>query len=113
MSELADNAALTRLKTRLALPDRAPDQAFVRRVALEAEVLSMQAQAVRARRGQIAVDVSAAAALLLAARELGTIAEPAADLLLPVGDGMGTAAVVAAVLMLLAAMFTAAREARA
>jgi hypothetical protein len=113
MSKLADNPGLTRLKARLALPERAPDEAFVRRVALEAEVLSMQAQAVRARRGQIAVDVSAAAALLLAARQLGTIAEPAAELLLPVGDGMGTAAVVAALLMLLAAVFGAAREARA
>lgn len=112
MSGETEGAALARLRQRLALPERVPDEAFVRRVALEAEVLAMEAQAVRARRGQIAVDISAAGALLLAARELGTIAEPAAELLIPLGDGMGTAALMCALLLLLVAGVFTAREAR-
>ena len=107
-----DPAALTILKARLALRERAPDETFVRRVALEVEAGSIATAAARERRGQLAIDISAAGALRLAARELGSIAAPAADLLLPIHDGIGTAAVLAALLMLLLAGFTVSREAR-
>ena len=101
---------LARLAQRLAIPERAPDAAFVARVELEVEALAMIERAARERRGQLAVDISAAGALLLAAKELATIAEPAAELLMPLPSGMEAALFVCAVGSLLVAAVAAVRE---
>lgn len=107
------NDKLARLTARLAIPERAPDEAFVARVELEMEARAIIERAARERRGQLAVDISAAGALLLAAKELGTIAKPAAELLMPLPSGMGAAAFVCALVSLAVAAVVSVREERA
>ncbi|HEX8513368.1 MAG TPA: hypothetical protein VF688_09715 [Allosphingosinicella sp.] len=80
---------LARLARRLALPDRAPDEAFVARVRLARSAADLAREAERSRREQLLVEVGGGAALLLAAAQLGPIGEQAAALLAPLATGLG------------------------
>ena len=80
---------LARLARRVALPERAPDDAFVARVQLARRARALEQEAARDRREQVLVEAGAGAALLLAAHQLTTIGEQAAALLAPLATGLG------------------------
>ena len=80
---------LSRLAARLALPDRAPDEAFVARVALARGAADLARAAARSRREQLLVEIGGGGALLLAAHQIGRIGEQAATLLAPLATGLG------------------------
>lgn len=80
---------LARLSRRLALPERAPDEAFVARVRLARSAAGLARQAERSRREQLAVEIGGGGALLLAAHQLGQVGEQAAALLAPVATSLG------------------------
>jgi hypothetical protein len=80
---------LDRLARRLALPERAPDEAFVARVRLARNAAGLAREAERSRREQLVVEIGGGGALLLAASQLGRIGEQAATLLAPLASGLG------------------------
>lgn len=81
--------ALARLARRLALPERAPDEAFVARVRMARAAAGLAREAAASRREQMAIEIGGGAALLLAAHQLGRIGEQAADLLAPAATSLG------------------------
>lgn len=80
---------LARLARRLALPERAPDEAFVARVLLARSAAELARQAERSRREQLIVEIGGGGALLFAAHQLGQVGEQAANLLTPVATSLG------------------------
>ena len=81
--------SLARLVRRLALPERAPDEAFVARVQLARRARSLEQAAARDRREQLLVEVGAGAVLLLAAHQIAAVGEQAAALFAPLATGLG------------------------
>ena len=80
---------LHRLARRLALPERAPDEAFVARVRLARSACDLALEAKRSRREQLMIEIGGGAALLFAAHRLGQVGEQAAALLAPLVTGLG------------------------
>ncbi|HEX8625813.1 MAG TPA: hypothetical protein VF782_12165 [Allosphingosinicella sp.] len=80
---------LDRLARRLALPERAPDEAFVARIRLARSAAELVGEAERSRREQLVIEISGGGALLLAASQLGQIGEQAAHLLAPLATSLG------------------------
>jgi hypothetical protein len=80
---------LARLARRLALPDRAPDEAFVARIRLARSAADLAREAARSRREQLLVEIGGGGALLIAASQLGRIGEQAASLLAPIATSLG------------------------
>ncbi|HYJ83802.1 MAG TPA: hypothetical protein VEW26_13290 [Allosphingosinicella sp.] len=80
---------LARLARRLALPERAPDEAFVARVRLARNAAELARESARSRREQLLVEIGGGGALLFAAHQLGQIGEQAANLLAPLATGVG------------------------
>jgi hypothetical protein len=101
---------LDRLSRRLALPERAPDEAFVARVALARRARALEQSAVRDRREQVVVEAGAGAALLLAAHQIGTVGEQAAALLAQLSTGLGGIALFGLAAALLVSMLAGERE---
>lgn len=91
---------LARLARRLALPERAPDEAFVARVRLARQARALELDAARDRREQLIVEAGAGAALLLAAHQLADVGERALALVAPPGlGGLALAGLAAALLI--------------
>ena len=80
---------LARLARRLALPERAPDEAFVARVRLARSADAHAREAARSRREQLLVELGGGGALVLAAHQLAQVGEQAAALLAPVATSLG------------------------
>lgn len=80
---------LARLARRLALPERAPDEAFVARVRLARNAAGLAREAARSRREQLVMEAGGGGALLFAAHQLSQIGEQAASLLAPLATGLG------------------------
>jgi hypothetical protein len=80
---------LDRLARRLALPERAPDEAFVARVRLSRSAADLAREARRSRKEQLVIEIGGGGALLLAAHQLGQIGEQAANLLTPAATSLG------------------------
>jgi hypothetical protein len=80
---------LARLARRLALPERAPDEAFVARVRLARSAADLAREAARSRREQLVVEAGGGGALLLAASQLGPVGDQAAAFLAPLAGGLG------------------------
>ena len=85
--------SLARLARRLALPERAPDEAFVARVKLARRARALEQEGARDRREQLLVEAGAGAAVLLAAHQLAAVGEQAAALFAPLATGLGGLAV--------------------
>ena len=81
--------AMARLARRLALPERAPDEAFVARIRLARSAADLARQAERSRREQLLVEIGGGAALLFAAHQLAQVGEQAAALLAPLATRLG------------------------
>ncbi|HEX8622775.1 MAG TPA: hypothetical protein VF718_12465 [Allosphingosinicella sp.] len=101
---------LARLARRLALPERAPDDAFVARVELARRARALEQDAVRDRREQVLVEAGAGAALLLAAHQLSTVGEQAAALFAQLSTGLGGIALFGLAAALLVSMIGGERE---
>ena len=101
---------LDRLARRLALPDRAPDEAFVARVQLARRALALEREAARDRLEQALVEAGAGAALLLAAHQLATVGEQAAAMLAPLATGLGGLALFGVAAALLVSTLAGGRE---
>ena len=80
---------LARLARRIALPERAPDEASVARVRLARSAAGLAREAARSRREQLVIEIGGGGALLLAASQLGRVGEQAASLLAPLATGIG------------------------
>src|SRR4051812_40559372 len=78
-----------RLARRLALPERAPDEAFVARIRLARSAADLAVEARRSRREQLLIEIGGGGALLLAAHQLGQVGERAAGLLAPAAASLG------------------------
>ncbi|HEX8466170.1 MAG TPA: hypothetical protein VF620_00005 [Allosphingosinicella sp.] len=81
--------SMARLARRLALPERAPDEAFVARIRMARSASDLALEAKRSRREQLAVEIGGGAGLLFAAHQLGQVGEQAAALLAPLASGLG------------------------
>jgi ribulose 1,5-bisphosphate synthetase/thiazole synthase len=101
---------LARLARRLAPAERAPDEAFVARVALARRALALEQEAARNRREQAVVEAGAGAALLLAAHQLAAVGEQAAALLADLSAGLGGIALFGLAAALLVSMVSGERE---
>jgi hypothetical protein len=80
---------LDRLARRLALPERAPDEAFVARIRLARNAADLARDAARSRREQLLLEIGGGGALLFAAHQLSQVGEQAASLLAPAVTGLG------------------------
>ena len=80
---------LERLARRLALPERAPDEAFVARIRLARSAANLAREARRSRSEQLVIEIGGGGAMLLAASQLGRVGEQAAALLAPLATGLG------------------------
>lgn len=80
---------IERLARRLALPERAPDEAFVARIRMARSAADLARDAARSRKEQLVLEIGGGAALLFAASQLGRIGEQAASLLAPAATGLG------------------------
>ena len=91
-----------RLARRLALPERAPDEAFVARVRLARRAADLAREAARSRREQLVIEIGGGGALLFAAHQISRIGEQAAGLLAPLATSIGGVALfgLAAAMML-------------
>jgi hypothetical protein len=85
---------LARLARRLALAERAPDEAFVARIQLARRARALEEAAGRDRREQLLVEAGAGAALLLAVHQLASVGEQAVALFAPFATGLGGLALV-------------------
>jgi hypothetical protein len=101
---------LARLARRLALPERAPDDAFVARVQLARRARALEQEAARDRREQVLVEAGAGSALLLAAHQLTSVGEQAAALLAPLATGLGGIALFGLTAALIVSMLAGGRE---
>ncbi|HEX8480941.1 MAG TPA: hypothetical protein VF650_03465 [Allosphingosinicella sp.] len=80
---------LARLARRLALPERAPDEAFVARVRLARSADALARDAARSRKEQLVVEIGGGGALLLAVHQFASVGEQAAALLAPLATSLG------------------------
>lgn len=101
---------LARLARRLALPERAPDEAFVARVQLARRARALEQEAARDRREQLLVEAAGGGALLFAAHQLATVGEQAAALFAPLAAGLGGVALVGLAATLMVAAMAGGRE---
>jgi hypothetical protein len=101
---------LARLARRLALPERATDEAFVARVQLARRARALEQEAARDRREQLLVEAAGGGALLFAAHQLTTVGEQAAALLAPLATGLGGVALVGLAAALMVAAMAGGRE---
>lgn len=83
-----NEADLARLAGRLAIPERAPDEAFVARVAMEVRARSLLQDAKRDRREQLIVEIVAAAALIIGIHQWSNLSD--LTLILPMGAETGS-----------------------
>jgi hypothetical protein len=97
------------LARRLEIPERGPDDGFVLRVDRTIDIAAADRAAARARREEMAVELLAAAALFLAARQILPIGDGAANLFLPLLSQVGGLALVAATLSLFLTLLSADR----
>jgi hypothetical protein len=88
------------LVRRLALPEREPDEGFVLRVDRTIDIEVAERAAARSRREELVIELLGAAALLFAARQLLSVGDEAATLVLPLFSEVGGLALVAATLFL-------------
>ena len=102
--------AMARLARRLALPERAPDEAFVARIRLARSAADLARQAERSRREQLVVEVGGGGALLFAAHQLAQVGEQAATLLAPLATGLGGLAFLGLVAAIMFTTFAGERE---
>jgi hypothetical protein len=101
---------IARLARRLALAERAPDEAFVARVQLARRARALEQEAARDRREQIFVEIGAGAALLLAAHQLAAVGEQAATLFGSLSAGPGGIALFGLAAALIVSMLAGERE---
>ena len=101
---------LARLARRLALPERAPDEAFVARIRLARSAADLAREAERSRREQLVVELGGGGALLLAASRLGPIGEQAAALLAPLATSLGGLALFGLAAAMMLSTFAGERE---
>ena len=101
---------LARLAGRLALAERAPDEAFVARVQLARRARALEQAAARDRREQLLVEAGGGGALLFAAHQLTAVGEQAASLLAPLATGLGGIALFGLAAALLVSVVAAERE---
>lgn len=101
---------LDRLARRLALPERAPDEAFVARIRLARSAADLAREAGRSRREQLLIEIGGGGALLLAAHQLGRIGEQAASLLTPAATSLGGLALLGAAVALVLTTLAGERE---
>ena len=101
---------LARLARRLALPERAPDEAFVARVRLARSAADLALEAQGSRREQLVIEIGGGGALLFAASQLGPIGEQAAGLLAPLATGLGGLALFGLAAAMLVATLAGERE---
>jgi hypothetical protein len=101
---------LARLARRLALPERAPDEAFVARVEFSRRARALEREAARNRREQLLVEAGGGAALLFAAHQLAGVGEQAAALLAPLLAGVGGVALFGLAAALMVATLAGERE---
>lgn len=101
---------LARLKARLAMADRGPDEAFVARVQLARRARALEREAVRDRREQVLVEAGAGSALLLGAHQLTSVGEQAAALFAPLAGGLGGIALFGLAAALMVSMLAGERE---
>lgn len=101
---------LARLARRLALPERAPDEAFVARVQLARRARALEQAAARDRREQLLVEAAGGGALLLAAYQLPAVGEQALALFAPLATGLGGIALAGLAAALLIATLAGERE---
>lgn len=97
------------LARRLAIPERQPDQGFVLRVDRMIDIEAADRVAARARREEVVIELLAAIALFLAARQLLSIGDDAVTVMLPPLDALGGLALVAATLFLFVALLSTER----
>ncbi len=101
---------LARLARRLALPERAPDEAFVARVRLARSADALAREAARSRREQLVVEIGGGGALLLAVHQFASVGEQAAALLAPLATSLGGLAFVGAAAAMMLSMMGGERE---
>ena len=101
---------LARLARRLALPERAPDEAFIARVRLAALARALEQDAARSRREQLLVEAGAGAGLLFAAHQLTAVGEQALALFAPLATGLGGLALAGLAAALLISTMAGERE---
>ena len=101
---------LDRLARRLALPERAPDEAFVARVRLARSAADLARDSKRSRREQLVVEIGGGGALLFAAHQLSRIGEQAATLLAPLATGLGGLALFGLAAAMMLSTFDGERE---
>ena len=101
---------LDRLARRLALPERAPDEAFVARVRLAGSAAELAREAGRSRKEQLVIEIGGGGALLLAAHQLGQIGEQAASLLTPAATSLGGLALLGMAAAMILSTFAGDRE---
>jgi hypothetical protein len=101
---------LARLGRRLALPERAPDEAFVARVRLARDAAGLAIEAARSRREQIAIEIGGGGALLLAVHQLAQVGERAASLLAPIATSLGGLALLGAAAAMMLSTLAGDRE---
>ncbi|QAY75431.1 hypothetical protein [Sphingosinicella sp. BN140058] len=88
----------------LAFPERGPDEIFVQRVNRTIDIEIADRLAKQARREAIIVELLAAGALLVAARQLIANGTDVANLVLPLVSELGALTILAATLFLLVAL---------
>jgi hypothetical protein len=101
---------LARLARRLALPERAPDDAFVARVQLARRARALQQDCARDRREQVLVEAGAGGAVLLAAHQIAVVGDGAVELFAPLATGLGGLALVGLAAALLVSTLAGERE---
>jgi hypothetical protein len=89
---MTDDPAMRRVAKRLALPERAPDEAFVARTRLALRARALVEHERRARREQAASELFAVAGLAVAAHQLLPAGEEMLALLTPLAAGAGAMA---------------------
>ena len=97
------------LARRLAIAEREPDEAFVLRVDRTIDIAEADRAAARARREEVVIELLAAGALFLAARQILLVGDEAAELVLPLLSHLGGIALVVATLFLFLTLLSAER----
>lgn len=93
---MPDQSRLERLARRLALAERAPDEAFVAHFALAMEARALAVAATSERRRQVLLEVAGGSGLLIAAQHVSALGGHAAALLEPVATSLGGLALLGA-----------------
>jgi hypothetical protein len=102
---MTDERRLRTLSKRLALPERAPDEAFVARTRLALRARALAEAEGRVRRDQVLTDLAALAGLALAARRILPAGEETLALLAPLAAAAGTMAAAWAAASLILTVF--------